>query len=332
MNDPRIIRQSTDAERRVAKVAGPLAALAVIPGFAIADEGGASFWLPGQMASFAAAPGEAGWSMPLVYYHTSADSGRSRNFAIGGNLVAGIDVSADLVFFAPTYTWAEPVLGGQAAFSLVWAAGQMQVSVDAVLTGPGGNTINRSRTDTVEGGADLYPLATIKWTQGNGNWLAYTMGGVPVGAYEVGRLANIGLNHWSLDAGGGYTYLDAKAGHEISIVGGVTYNFENDDTNYQNGVDGHIDWAASQFLNEQLHIGLVGYIYYQLSGDSGEGAVLGDFESRVYSVGPQAGYFFPVGKAQGYINLRGYYEFDASKRPEGWNAWLTMSRPFGAAR
>ena len=233
--------------------------------------------------------------MPLVYYHTSADAGGARDFAIGGNLVAGIDVSANLVFFAPTYTWADPVLGGQAAFSLVWAAGQMQVGADAVITGPGGNTINRSRTDTVEGGGDLYPLATIRWTQGNSNWLAYTMGGVPVGAYEVGRLANIGLNHWSLDAGGGYTYLDPKAGHEFSIVGGLTYNFENEDTNYQNGIDGHIDWAASQFLNEQLHIGLVGYIYYQLSGDSGSGAVLGDFESRVYSVGT-AGWIFLSGR------------------------------------
>ena len=88
------------------------------------------------MASFAAAPGEAGWSMPLVYYHTSGDAGGSKNFAIGGNLVAGIDVSANLVFFAPTYTWADPVLGGQAAFSLVWAAGQMQVGVDAVSPAP----------------------------------------------------------------------------------------------------------------------------------------------------------------------------------------------------
>jgi hypothetical protein len=33
---------------------------------AAADEGGASFWLPGQMASFGAAPGEPGWSLPLV--------------------------------------------------------------------------------------------------------------------------------------------------------------------------------------------------------------------------------------------------------------------------
>ena len=37
-----------------------------------------------------------------------------------------------------------------------------------------------------------------------------------------------------------------------------------------------------------------------------------------------------MGKAQGYVNLRGYFEFGASKRPEGWNAWLTLSLPFGS--
>ena len=90
-----------------------------------------------------------------------------------------------------------------------------------------------------------------------------------------------------------------------------------------------IEWLAWKHPRFQ-HIGLVGYVYHQLSGDSGSGATLGDFESRVYAVGPQAGYFFPVGKAQGYLNLRGYYEFDASKRVEGWNAWLTLSYPFGS--
>lgn len=328
MKDSYLSRRSANV-RPIASVA-VFAALGVLPRLASADEGGASFWLPGQMSSFAAAPGEAGFSLPFVYYHTSVDAGGAKNFAVGGNLVAGLDVRADLVFFAPTYVFAGPVLGGQATLSLAWSAGQMKVSADAVITGPAGNTINLSRTDTVEGGSDLYPMATLKWNRGNGNWLAYAMGGVPVGAYEVGRLANIGVNHWSLDAGAGYTYLDPKAGHELSIVGGLTYNFENEDTNYQNGVDGHIDWAASQFLNEQLHLGLVGYIYYQLSGDSGSGATLGDFESRVYAVGPQAGYFFPAGKAQGYVNLRGYYEFDASKRPDGWSAWLTLSFPFGS--
>jgi hypothetical protein len=27
---------------------------------------------------------------------------------------------------------------------------------------------------------------------------------------------------------------------------------------------------------------------------------------------------------QGYLNLKGYYEFDASRRADGWNAWLTF--------
>ena len=37
------------------------------------------------------------------------------------------------------------------------------------------------------------------------------------------------------------------------------------------------DWALSQFLNEQVHVGINGYIYYQLSGDSGAGAVDDEF-------------------------------------------------------
>ncbi len=81
--------------------------------------------------------------------------------------------------------------------------------------------------------------------------MAYTMAGVPVGSYELGRLSNLGTNHWSLDAGGGYTYLDAKKGHEFSAVLGFTYNWENNDTDYKSGTSAHLDWAASQILSEQ---------------------------------------------------------------------------------
>jgi hypothetical protein len=28
---------------------------------------------------------------------------------------------------------------------------------------------------------------------------------------------------------------------------------------------------------------------------------------------------------QGYLNLKGYGEFDAANRPSGWNTWLTFS-------
>jgi hypothetical protein len=47
-------------------------ALAIVgwPGVAAhTDEGGVSFWLPGQYGSFAAVAPTPGWSMPLVFYN-----------------------------------------------------------------------------------------------------------------------------------------------------------------------------------------------------------------------------------------------------------------------
>ena len=71
---------------------------------------------------------------------------------------------------------------------------------------------------------------------------------------------------------------------------------------------------------------MVGYAFQQLTGDSGAGAVLGDLKSRVFGVGPQIGYVFPLGdEHQGYLNLKGYKEFGAENRPEGWNMWLTFA-------
>ncbi len=77
---------------------------------------------------------------------------------------------------------------------------------------------------------------------------------------------------------------------------------------------------------------MVGYFYNQLSGDRGAGARLGDFKSRVNGIGPQIGYIFKMGEKQAYINLKGYHEFDAKNRPEGWNVWLTLSIPLGSVK
>jgi hypothetical protein len=44
--------------------------------------------------------------------------------------------------------------------------------------------------------------------------------------------------------------------------------------------------------------------------------------AAVYS---HTGFLFPVGDMQGYLNLKGYGEFEAANRPSGWNTWLTLS-------
>ncbi|GLR93405.1 hypothetical protein GCM10007858_10290 [Bradyrhizobium liaoningense] len=175
------------------------------------------------------------------------------------------------------------------------------------------------------GFGDLIPQFALRWNAGVHNYMTYITGDIPVGAYQSSRLANIGLGHGAIDAGGGYTYFNPQTGHELSGVLGFTYNFKNTDTQYQSGVDMHFDWGASQFLSKQVQVGLVGYFYQQLGCDSGSGDRVGCFRSRVGGVGPQIGFIFPIGDKQGYLNFKGYKEFAAENRPEGWNAWVTFA-------
>ncbi|MEC5398035.1 SphA family protein [Uliginosibacterium sp. H1] len=289
-----------------------------------------SFWLPGQFGSLAAVPTAPGWSLGTVYYHVSADEGSSHATQRGGRVTAGADAKADLVFVAPAYAFADKVLGGQLALSGIMAVGNSKLDVSATLSGPQGNVIGGGTGESLFGVSDFYGLGSLKWNSGVHNFMAYTMVGAPVGSYDANRLVNIGLNHWSLDGGGGYTYFDRK--YEFSAVAGFTYNFENPDTDYQSGVDSHLDWGASYFFRPDTHAGLVGYFYHQLTGDSGSGARLGDYKSRVNAVGPQIGHFFKVGNALWYANVKGYYEAGAQNRPEGWNLWLSMSIPLGAGK
>jgi hypothetical protein len=315
---------SSQSPVRVTSIAA-IAALGLLAAPACADEGGISFWLPGQFGSLAAAPSTPGWQAAVVYYHTSIDAGGNQVFPRGGRLEAGLAGKADLMFLNSTYVVPTPILGGQGSFGLTGAFGNMGASISGTVTGPLGNTITGSRSETIFGVADLYPMVQIKWNQGVHNFMTYAMGDIPVGSYDVNRIANIGIGHGAIDAGGGYTYFNPQSGYEFSAVTGFTYNFRNPDSDYQNGIDWHVDWGASKFLTKQLLVGAVGYYYQQLTGDSGSGAVLGDFKSRVAAAGPQIGYIIPMGETQGYVNLKGYYEFAAQNRPEGWNVWLTFA-------
>jgi hypothetical protein len=320
------------------------------PTVAAADEGGVSFWIPGFFGSLAAAPQQPGWSLTNIGYQTSvsADAGvaiaRERtlgnipvNLNLSANLTASLSARADLDLLMASYVFKTPVLGGQASFSLLGIYGRMDTSLGAQLSGTlsatsGGvplGSIPFSRSDmiqdTLTGFGDLLPIFSLRWNAGVNNYMVYLTGDVPVGAYDPSRLSNIGIGHGAVDAGFGYTYLNQKTGQEFSGVLGLTYNVANYQTQYQNGVDMHFDWGASQFLSKQFLIGLVGYIYDEVGCDSGSGDQVGCFRSRVFGVGPQVGFIIPISQTtQGYLNIKGYKEFDNANRPDGWNVWLTF--------
>jgi hypothetical protein len=312
---------------------------------AAADENGVSMWLPGIYGSLAAIPLQPGWSLATIYYHTSVSASgniaASREVTLGrfnANVKVNLDVNlhsdVDVDLINPSYVFATPVLGGQLAVGMLGMVGHNNTSLDGTLTamlGPIVATRTGSIDSALTGFGDLFPQASLRWNMGVNNFMTYLTGDVPVGDYDPNRLANLGIGHGAIDGGFGYTYLNPQTGHEFSVVTGLTYNLENLDTNYQSGIDWHMDWGASQFLSKQLLIGAVGYFYDQITADSGAAPFLGANESRVAGIGPQIGYLFPVGDKQGYLNLKGYYEFDADRRPEGWNVWLTFSISPGAS-
>ena len=316
-----------------------LAALIATTKISRADESGVSFWIPGFFGSLAATPQQPGWSAAAINYYTdvsaSGNAALSREITIGqfnpainASVNANIRANVDLQMFIPSYVFATPFLGGQASASLLGLYGRNDSSLNATVTGAVG-PIPFTRTlglqQTTWGVGDLIPLFAVRWNAGVNNFMTYITGDIPVGLYHSQNLANIGLGHGALDGGAGYTYFDPKTGHEFSAVLGFTGNFENTSTNYTSGVDMHLDWGASQFLTKQVQVGLVGYVYDQISPDRGCAPIICPFELRVAGIGPQFGYIFPISPTlQGYINLKAYGEFDNDARPDGWNAWVTL--------
>jgi hypothetical protein len=323
----------------LARVFFALAACACSTQTTLADEGGVGFWFPGLFGSLAAVPQVPGWALGIVNLYNPVSGGgkvaAARQVTINKlpinvnvNLNATIKANPDLVLVDPTYVFATQVFGGQLAVSMAGAYGRSIAGLSGTLTeSVGGITVTKQGAieDGRDGFSDLYPEAALRWNSGVNNWMIYGLGDIPVGTYDSTRLANFGTGHGAMDGGVGYTYFDPKAGHEFSVVTGLTYNLVNPSTGYQNGIDWHLDWAASQFLTKTLHIGVVGYVYNQLTPDRGCADILCPFESRTVGIGPQLGIIIPSTSIQTYLNFKAYWDVDTQNRASGASAWVTLS-------
>jgi hypothetical protein len=308
----------------LAEVAAAAALAAAAP--ARADEGGVPFWISGQMASLSATAPSRGTTLGILGFGYTAGANASKSFQIGTNLAAHLSTNVALpilqIGYAPTTT----ILGAQPFMAMAVGIGHNQTTGAISLSDP---AISVSRTDSVTGNTDLYPYVSLSWSKGVSHWMVYGTGDIPVGSYSPTRLANLGIGHGAADLGGGYTYLNPKTGLEFTGVAGFTFNTENTSSNYTNGTDFHLDWAISQFLSAAWEVGVAGYVYDQLSGDSGSGDRLGAFESKIGAVGPEIGHPFMVFGRPAYFNIRAYYEYWAQNRVRGEAVFLTLAIPLG---
>jgi len=237
--------------------------------------------------------------------------------------------------FQLTHVFNGNLLGGNPGLSLTvpYVDTDLDVSGSGVLTltGPGGASystpVGLSLSESKSGLGDVIMTGMLGWHDG----LIHTMGMfnvyAPTGDYDKTRAVNPGRNHWAYEPMLGVTFLNPDTGLELSGAAGVTFNQKNSDTDYKSGNEFHLDLAGIQHFSDRFHAGLTGYLYHQLTGDSGSGAT-SDFKGRVYALGPLVGGAVPIGKQNLYLKARYYKEFDAKNRLEGDALYLSASIKF----
>lgn len=300
-------------------------AVALLPAFsglAAADEDGAAFWISGQFASMSAVPPAPGWSLVAL---GNGYRGRMDPLRLSSSLDAEEEADQAMLLLQPGYAFDTRILGGTPYVSIAGGYGVTTTTLD--IASPTGNI---GRSQTLTGGADLNPFASLSWNHGVHNAMTYLSLNLPVGSYDADRIANMGLGHAALDWGAAYTFLDSGTGWEFSALAGLTYNRENPYTKYQNGIDAHLDWGASRWVSKSWELGVAGYAYYQLTGDSGSGDEVGKNRSRVAAIGPQIGYQHDGKTGDLFVSLRGYQEFWGRNRNEGQSLFLETEYSWNA--
>lgn len=228
-----------------------------------------------------------------------------------------LDVGVDVDFFSAAinglYVSPHKVLGGSLGVSVTVPVGNIDIA--AQVTGPLGNTISQE----TEGGGlgDISTRLQLGWAHNNFAHTAYVQAVAPTGRYDAGFSPNIGLNRPGIDTGWAFTWTEPTSKLQVNGSAGVTFNFENDATDYESGTDFHFEWAVGYEICQGLLVGPVGYSYRQLSGDSGAGARLGAFEGSVDAIGGGLSYTTLMGATPLVLNARYYQEFNADNRWDG---------------
>ncbi len=289
---------------------------------AAAAEGAASNYFPGGYGSLlvglAPEPGPVFVDLNLFY---SAEASRA---VLQGRGNVNVDVDAAYILLQGLYTWEAPSLGGRFAIGGYVPLGY--ASLDAGLT-TGLGSVAISDDETALGDIGLIP-ASFYWSAGNWNFNLYELIIAPTGQYDINNNVNVGRNYWSFDTIAAVTWFNEKSGTEVSFIPGLMLNAENPDTNYRTGAELHIDVMVNQFLSETFAVGLHGYAYKQIDGDSGMGTILGGFKGDSVGFGPAISWIPAFGGGKVAVSGKWLHDIDATNRMEADYGALSISIQF----
>lgn len=256
-----------------------------------------------------------------------AYSGGVGTVVSGGDTYVGLSQSETWAQLEPSWTPQWTLLGGQPSVSISFGWGRVVNRADSV-SNANGTTRNPVSRDS--GPLDIAPEISLSWSRGAWSWMTYLTGNLPTGSLDPRRNSNLTLGHFAFDGGGGLTWSASGSGWEASAVAGFTLNATNPDTRYKSGLDSHLDWEVSWHAETGAwQLGIAGYLYWQLIGDSGSGAAGGPFKSRVVGLGPEFVRSFTWRRRSMQANLRACGEVWARNRPQGVAAFATLAFPLG---
>lgn len=301
-----------------------VSALACAGSIARAEEGAISTRPPGiqgPMGGFLPPPGF--YAQDVVYLM----NGDADAAPFQGRATADIEMLIALNILQFTYVAPPQVLGGNVGLAAAIPFGYAKLKGDLELDNNlFGNGVSASTDDFDLADFTLSP--TIGWHRGDFHWNATVTGYIPSGSYDKSRILNVSLNRYAIDPTLGLTWLDSESLIELSAVAGYTINFENEATDYDSGDSLHVDLAAIKRFDFGLAAGIVAYGEFQMTDDSGSGAVLGDFRGHAIGVGPTISYDFSLGDVKFQGSARYYHDVETEKRYESDSGFISAAFRF----
>jgi hypothetical protein len=292
-----------------------------------AEEGGSAHYAPGTTASFIdTLPGKEAFVFANAFTYYNGSATPPIEFAGVPVFNAEATLYADSLFML--YQTPYQLLGGSYAVATVIP--YVWIKVDGkVSAGPFSPRVSDSTSGL--GDVTVYPFI-LGWTNAMDMKYDVRLGiYAPTGDYDKGHLANPGRNYWTFEPTLSFSWLSTKIGTEFTIFGAMDFNTENQATDYQSGTSFHIDGTVAQHLplfGGIAGAGAEGFVYEQITGDSGSGATLGDFEGHTYGVGPVVSYAHKIGKVDFAGEVKWLPEVDVQKRLKGDYIWVKLGLVF----
>ncbi len=292
--------------------------LLLLPDPAKAGEGAFSNYFPGAYGNLL--PGVAPEVGPVFANVNLFYSGKASRAVRQGQVNASMKSKALYSLFQGLYVWDAPAIGGRFA-----VGGYVPLGYASYNASVGG--LARSEDEFALGDMGFIP-ASFYWNSGNFHANLYALIIAPTGQYSTGNLVNIGRNYWTADLVGAFTWFNPESGTEISVVPGLMFNTENPDTNYKTGTEFHMDFMFNQFVSEDLALGVHGYVYHQIGGDSGSGALLGGFKGEAVGIGPSISWIPKSGGGAIALSASWLHDVHSKNRLSGDYGVISFSMQF----